>query len=272
MNNSFQFDNNNMEFNQQSGNLYGQQPFTPNNNNDNNLGLDNFNNLNKFNNKGLENFNYLSNNVQNNLTNEFVDPNVYNGTSLDDNSSPDFKPLNYNNSLSQDPILIKSVAREIINGLKENNMSLYDNSSINSYKNLNNTYNVDELNSENNSKMSKSNSKQNSKSKNSNLSKTKNVVETLETLETFASGEKSIYSPKTYSEYSNWFFNDCFNYKDFLILFILYFVLSQEMVKDFFAKYFTSLNVDQEGKVGVQGVIIYGLILTILYMILKKIL
>lgn len=75
--------------------------------------------------------------------------------------------------------------------------------------------------------------------------------------------------PSTNS-YIKLLFSDCFNYKDFLILFVLYFVLSQEMIKDFFAKYFTSLNPDMEGKINVQGVIIYGLILTILYMIIRK--
>jgi len=70
--------------------------------------------------------------------------------------------------------------------------------------------------------------------------------------------------------YTQWFFDECFNYKDFLILFVLYFVLSQEMIKDFFGKYFSSLNPDNEGKVGVQGVIIYGLILTIFFMMIRK--
>jgi len=67
-----------------------------------------------------------------------------------------------------------------------------------------------------------------------------------------------------------WFFDECFNYKDFLVLFILYFILSQEMIKDFFSKYFNCLNPDTEGKVGVQGVIIYGLILTVLFMLVRK--
>ena len=44
------------------------------------------------------------------------------------------------------------------------------------------------------------------------------------------------------------------------------------MIKDFFGKYFSSINGDNEGKVNVQGVIVYGIILTVLFMIVKKVL
>ena len=60
------------------------------------------------------------------------------------------------------------------------------------------------------------------------------------------------------------------NIKDFIIIFVLYFILSQEMIKDFFSNYFTSLNPDDEGKINVQGVIIYGLILAILFVIIQR--
>ena len=60
------------------------------------------------------------------------------------------------------------------------------------------------------------------------------------------------------------------NLKDFIIIFVLYFLLSQEMIKDFFGNYFTSLNPDDEGKVNVQGVIIYGLIFSFLFIIIKR--
>jgi hypothetical protein len=42
------------------------------------------------------------------------------------------------------------------------------------------------------------------------------------------------------------------------------------MIKDLFGSYFTCLNPDDEGKVGVKGVIVYGLILTIIFMLSKK--
>jgi hypothetical protein len=70
---------------------------------------------------------------------------------------------------------------------------------------------------------------------------------------------------------SSYIFDDLFNIKDFVILFGVYFLLSQEMIKDLFAQYFTSLDPDDTGKVHVKGVIIYGLILTILFMVLRKI-
>lgn len=188
------------------------------------------------------------------------DPTILNGTALDDDVG-----YNSNNLVKQDPTLIKSVAREIINGLKENNMSLYDNSSINSHKKNNNDEINDEFINESNE-----NTSQNSSKKNKN-SKTKNKVkEVVETIEDFVTDSKSTNSTKTYSDYTGWFFDECFNYKDFLILFILYFVLSQEMIIDFFAKYFSSLHPDNEGKIGVQGVIIYGLILTVLFMVIRK--
>lgn len=75
---------------------------------------------------------------------------------------------------------------------------------------------------------------------------------------------------KSNKGYLEWFFNDCINYKDFILLFALYFILSQDMIKDFFAGYFSSINPDDEGKVGVQGVIVYGLILCVLFVIIKK--
>jgi Fe2+ transport system protein B len=65
-------------------------------------------------------------------------------------------------------------------------------------------------------------------------------------------------------------FDKCFGIKDFILLFSVYFLLSQDMIKDFFSKYFTSLNPDSEGKVNVQGVIIYGLILTVLFTMSRK--
>ena len=45
---------------------------------------------------------------------------------------------------------------------------------------------------------------------------------------------------------------------------------SKDMIKDLFSSYFTCLNGDDEGKVGIKGVIVYGLILTIIFMLSKK--
>jgi len=68
----------------------------------------------------------------------------------------------------------------------------------------------------------------------------------------------------------SYLFDDAFGVKDFILLFSIYFILSQDMIKDLFGSYFTCLNADDEGKVGVKGVIVYGLILTIIFMLSKK--
>ena len=64
---------------------------------------------------------------------------------------------------------------------------------------------------------------------------------------------------------------DVFLLKDFLIIFILYLFLSQDMIKDFFANYFTCINPNEDGKVGIKGVVIYGLILAVLFVLVKNI-
>ena len=85
---------------------------------------------------------------------------------------------------------------------------------------------------------------------------------------------KNLKSSKSKEGFNNYYgvvFDKCYGIKDFILLFSLYFLLSQDMIKDFFSKYFTSLNADSEGKVNVQGVIIYGLILTVLFTMTRKI-
>jgi hypothetical protein len=209
-------------------------------------------------------FNNMSNDNLINMANN-IDPNSLNGTSLngtplDDNDM--LKIYSQKNQMDDNKSLIKSLTKEIINNLKENNMSLYDNSSINSRskKNIDDNECDDYLN-ELESSHSSISSKKSKKNK-----KTKEITNLKETIEDFVVNNET---PNSIG-YIQWFFDDCFNYKDFLILFILYFLLSQEMIKDFFSRYFSSLNPDDEGKIGVQGVIIYGLILTILFMIIKK--
>jgi lysyl-tRNA synthetase class I len=81
---------------------------------------------------------------------------------------------------------------------------------------------------------------------------------------------KSSKSKEAFNNYYGVVFDKCYGIKDFVLLFSIYFLLSQDMIKDFFSKYFTSLNADSEGKVNVQGVIIYGLILTVLFTMTRK--
>ncbi len=179
-------------------------------------------------------------NLGNNIDNISLASNNLNGTTLND--------LGGINKHEDNNSLIKSLTKEIISNLKENNIELYDNVSKKSVNDNDFTDDSDES------------YKKKKKKKNKEKSIKEDVQEYV---------EKSNPLPST-NNYIPWIFDDCFNYKDFLVLFILYFILSQEMIKDFFAKYFTSLNPDDEGKVGIQGVIIYGLILTVLFMVIRK--
>jgi len=58
--------------------------------------------------------------------------------------------------------------------------------------------------------------------------------------------------------------------KDMIIIFILFFLMSQDMIKDLFSQYFTSIQPDNNGVVGAKGVIIYGVILAVLFTIVKN--
>ena len=210
--------------------------------------------------------NYLNNNysnenlinMANNIDTMSLSSNDYNGTKLGDISIGD-------NRYEDNNSLIKSLTKEIISNLKENNIDLYDNLTSKKYDNLDS-----DSDSDTSSKKKKKKKKNKDKDKDKDKEKYKEEQEeTLkEELQDYILESNPL--PSTNS-YLSWIFDSCFNYKDFLILFILYFILSQEMIKDFFSKYFTSLNPDDEGKVNIQGVIIYGLILTIFYILIRKI-
>ena len=60
--------------------------------------------------------------------------------------------------------------------------------------------------------------------------------------------------------------------KEILLLVLIFIILSLPWVKDFIGKYINQINVDEEGKVPFSGVVIYGLILAIVYIIFKKLL
>lgn len=104
--------------------------------------------------------NFSNDNLMNIANN--IDPNSLNGTALDDNDmSKMFISRNKNNDNES---LIKSLTKEIINNLKENNMSLYDNSSINS-RNRKSNYEDNDENEDNITIFSSSNNSSGSKSK-----------------------------------------------------------------------------------------------------------
>lgn len=167
------------------------------------------------------------------------------------------------NSVGQDKHLIKSITRELINNLKENNISLHDDNT--SYNSKRNQKNKDSDFSENYENYETYNNSDNEK-ENKKTKKYKYKDEIKKTVENMMS-ENGVPVSESMSSY---IFDDLFNWKDFIVLFGIYFLLSQEMIKDLFAQYFTSLNPDDTGKVHVKGVIIYGLILTVLFMVLRK--
>jgi hypothetical protein len=212
-----------------------------------NIDLDNLNGTNIMDLSGQNNnFSNPQTNFQNPYQNTFSSPPTMQVNNL---------PIPTMPSGNQDKHLIKSITRELINNLKENNISLRD---------------------ENMSSQSK-----NKKYSNIDLEESSSVLDEDE--EPTYKTKKHEYKDELKkglehvmvenglpSSTSSYMFDDMFNIKEFVILFGLYFLLSQEMVKDLFAQYFTSLNPDDMGRVQVKGVIIYGLILTVLFMIFKK--
>ena len=190
-------------------------------------------------------------NLGNNMDTISIGSNHLNGTSLNDLSGVGINKYEDNNSL------IKSLTKEIISNLRENNIDLYDNMSK---KSSSSNYDIDNESNNYNDSESEDNYKKKKKKKNKEKTLKEDVQDYI---------EKSNPLPST-NNYIPSIFDDYFNYKDFLVLFILYFILSQYMVKDFFARYFSSLNPDDEGKVNIQGVIIYGLILSVLFIVIRK--
>lgn len=171
--------------------------------------------------------------------------------------------------MGQDPQLIKSITRELINNLKENNLSLHDdNTTYHSKKNIDN--NNKNLNNYDSSELP---DKYENHDNTDNENKTKKTKKSYKYKDEIKKGIEHMLSENgvpASENVSSYIFDDLFNIKDFVILFGVYFLLSQEMIKDLFAQYFTSLNPDDTGKVHVKGVIIYGLILTILFMVMRK--
>jgi hypothetical protein len=59
-------------------------------------------------------------------------------------------------------------------------------------------------------------------------------------------------------------------FKDFAIIFLLYFFMSQNAIKDFWGNIFTAINPDEEGKVGASGIFVYGMVFAILFIVIKR--
>ena len=172
-----------------------------------------------------------------------------------------------NNQNNKD--FIKSITREIINNLKENNVS-FDGDTNKSQKSLkSNNYDDSESSEDMDNYLEKEldfqkNTKKNKFSKN-NKENIKNIIK--ENFEDMVESNSPIKNSKGFMTY---IFDDCFTFKDFILLFSIYFILSQDMIKDIFSQYFTCINPDDYGRVGAKGVIIYGLILSIIFMVTRK--
>jgi len=138
----------------------------------------------------------------------------------------------FTNKLYDNENHIKEITREILNGLTENNISLHDNESDKPKKKKN-------------------------KPKKTYDDFSNNIEKEIETT---TSDTKNFISTILKSE----------KIKDALIIFILFFILSQDMIKELFAQYFTSINPDETGKVGAKGVVVYGIIFAILFIIVKN--
>lgn len=59
------------------------------------------------------------------------------------------------------------------------------------------------------------------------------------------------------------------NIKDFLIIVVAYIILSTETARTFIGSYITSINPNEEGVVGFNGILIYGIILALLFIIIR---
>lgn len=271
-------------------NDYNKQNFNQDNNFMNNMVKENFinmassidlDNLNGTNIMDLTKDNINSNqnipsfNMPNNLpANNFIPfnnmPQMNNITQMGNMPFMNNLPQTNNIEPSQDKHLIKSITREIMNNLKENNISLHDDNTNNdngTYYSKRNT-NDDDINQYDSSDVQEKN-----KENFENTGEKKKSKKSYKYKDEFKKGVEHMLSDNgipASENVSSYIFDDLFNLKDFIVLFGVYFLLSQEMIKDLFAQYFTSLNPDDTGKVHVKGVIIYGLILTILFMVTRK--
>lgn len=170
------------------------------------------------------------------------------GTSLIDNNQmsaqfnnqipPQFNqnyPLttdNFSSKIINNDEQIQKISKDILNGLKDNDISLHDSEEDLIYDD---------------------NPKKLNKKENDNLK---------DTIEYILDG-------KPQKHFINYIY-DTFYIKEFILIFAIYLFLSQDMIKDFFSEYFKSLNPGENGKVCVRGIVIYGLILSSLFILIKK--
>jgi len=199
--------------------------------------------------KKMEHIN-CNNNLNNNLNATIED------ISLEGTNINDLTKMNYSSKKPNiiNKNMLKTITNEIISNLKESSKD-EDSTEMN----LDNDIEMDIEDEEELFDDKKH------KKKNKNKEKLDEIIK--DNIENFVEDKIPVKNSKNILSY---LFDDCFGVKDFILLFSIYFILSQDMIKDLFSGYFTCLNADDEGKVGVKGVIVYGLILTIIFMLSKK--
>jgi hypothetical protein len=202
--------------------------------------------------KKMEHINY------NNNLNTLIEDISLEGTNINDLPKKNYIPkksdiINKN--------ILKTITNEIISNLKENSQDEENVKQTSLDDDIDDNIDDDKINIEE----QLCDDKKKSKSKNKNKEKLDNLIK--DNIENFVEDKIPVKNSKNILSY---LFDDCFGVKDFILLFSIYFILSQDMIKDLFSSYFTCLNPDDEGKVGVKGVIVYGLILTIIFMLSKK--
>jgi hypothetical protein len=190
-------------------------------------------------------------NYNNNL-NDLIEDISLDGTNINDLSKISYAPKK-SNILNKN--IIKNITKEIITNLKDESHDdpFKGSTSVDENDYLDNSISEEEQYCDNKKKSKK------------NKDKLDNLIK--DNLENFVEDTIPVKNSKNFLSY---IFDDCFGIKDFILLFSIYFILSQDMIKDLFAGYFTCLNPDEEGKVGVKGIIVYGLILTTIFMLSKK--
>lgn len=197
-------------------------------------------------------------NYNNNLNNNYNLNNNLNATiediSLEGTNINDLTKMNYSskkpNMINKN--MLKTITNEIISNLKDSSQD-EDSTEMNLDNDI-------EMDIEDEEKLF-----DNKKHKKKNKEKLDEIIK--DNIENFVEDKIPVKNSKNILSY---LFDDCFGVKDFILLFSIYFILSQDMIKDLFSGYFTCINPDDEGKVGVKGVIVYGLILTIIFMLSKK--
>jgi hypothetical protein len=194
----------------------------------------------------------------NNMNNINFDEVSLKGTSLDDLNNNRFDYNELRNQVinhNSNPNLVNSLTKEIIMNLKNNNDN-FDNLE----KEIEPQYeNIEKKNKKKKDKEEKEEEEEEDDikiSKKELKEKMKNLIEK----ETFEGSEK----------YLRVIFDEKFTFKEFGLLFAIYFLMSQDMVKDFISNYFTSLNPDETGKVSMKGVLVYGLLMCVLFFLIRK--